>query len=82
MERKFQKLYTDEKFLEVHIQCTRVCYVTHISCKVISDQEVKHNVFDKIFIWSKFLKTEISLGGRKRKYVVLFNKETSLICEV
>ncbi|XP_056698016.1 protein FAR1-RELATED SEQUENCE 3-like [Spinacia oleracea] len=67
VERKFQKLYTDAKFLEVQKQCMR---------------EVEHTVSEKVWIWSKYLKKEISLGGRKRIYVVLFNKKTSFAkCE-
>ncbi|XP_056690054.1 protein FAR1-RELATED SEQUENCE 5-like [Spinacia oleracea] len=75
-ERKCQKVYTDAKFVEVQVQCTRVCYVTPVSKKDISDVEVEHTVSDRVWIWSKFLKKEISLGGSKRTYVVLFNKET------
>ncbi|XP_056699014.1 protein FAR1-RELATED SEQUENCE 4-like isoform X3 [Spinacia oleracea] len=75
-ERKCQKVYTDAKFVEVQVQCTRVCYVTPVSKKDISDVEVEHTVSDRVWIWSKFLKKEISLGGPKRTYVVLFNKET------
>ncbi|XP_056698468.1 protein FAR1-RELATED SEQUENCE 6-like [Spinacia oleracea] len=77
VERKFQKLYTDAKFVEVQIQCMRVCYVTPITSKVVSDVEVEHMVSDKVWVWSKFLRKEISLAGRKRIYVVMFNKETS-----
>ncbi|XP_056687861.1 protein FAR-RED IMPAIRED RESPONSE 1 [Spinacia oleracea] len=77
VERKFQKLYTDAKFVEVQIQCMRVCYVTPITSKVVSDVEVEHTVSDKVWVWSKFLRKEISLAGRKRIYVVMFNKETS-----
>ncbi|XP_056695360.1 protein FAR-RED IMPAIRED RESPONSE 1-like [Spinacia oleracea] len=50
-DRKFQKLYTDAKFLEVQIQCMRECYVTSISSKILSDQEVEHIVSDKVWIW-------------------------------
>ncbi|XP_056690142.1 protein FAR1-RELATED SEQUENCE 6-like [Spinacia oleracea] len=77
VERKFQKLYTDAKFVEVQIQCMRVCYVTPITSKVVFHVEVEHTVSDKVWVWSKFLRKEISLVGRKRIYVVMFNKETS-----
>ncbi|XP_056691884.1 protein FAR1-RELATED SEQUENCE 5-like [Spinacia oleracea] len=40
-ERKCQKVYTDAKFVEVQVQCTRVCYVTPVSKKDISDVEVE-----------------------------------------
>ncbi|XP_056692005.1 protein FAR1-RELATED SEQUENCE 6-like [Spinacia oleracea] len=78
VERKFQKIYTDAKFVEVQLQCTRVCYVSPISSKPISDVEVEHLLSDKVWVWSKFLKKEISLSGRKCTYVVVFNKETSV----
>ncbi|XP_056690151.1 protein FAR1-RELATED SEQUENCE 6-like [Spinacia oleracea] len=78
VERKFQKIHTDAKFVEVQLQCMRVCYVSPISSKPISDVEVEHLLSDKVWVWSKFLKKEISLSGRKRTYVVLFNKETSV----
>ncbi|XP_056697919.1 protein FAR1-RELATED SEQUENCE 5-like [Spinacia oleracea] len=63
VERKFQKLYTDAKFVEVQIQCMRVCFVTHITSKVVSHMEVEHMVSDKVWVWSKFLKKEISLSN-------------------
>ncbi|XP_021733022.1 protein FAR-RED ELONGATED HYPOCOTYL 3-like [Chenopodium quinoa] len=71
IERKFQKLYTDAKFLKVQNQCTRLRYLTCESRKILFESEVEYVFMDHVWIYSKFLKREIPLKEKSKQYVVV-----------
>ena len=45
LERKFQKVYTDAKFVEVQNQCNRVAYLTPVGPKKMVSQTEEEHVF-------------------------------------
>ncbi|XP_021714416.1 protein FAR-RED IMPAIRED RESPONSE 1-like [Chenopodium quinoa] len=64
LERKFQKVYTDAKFVEVQNQCNRVAYLTLVSKKSVSHNEEEYVFSDRVWIYCKKKKKETPLKGR------------------
>ncbi|XP_021771704.1 protein FAR1-RELATED SEQUENCE 6-like [Chenopodium quinoa] len=76
LERKFQKLYTDAKFVEVQNQCNRVAYVTPVEPKkLVSHIEEEHVFSHRVWIYCKKKRREVPSKDRLKEYTVLYNTE-------
>ncbi|KAL2924901.1 Protein FAR-RED ELONGATED HYPOCOTYL 3 [Bienertia sinuspersici] len=52
-EAQFRDVYTDAKFKEVQVQCSRVLYVTPLEKRVVCDNVVEHLLEDIVYTRTK-----------------------------
>ncbi|KAL2935448.1 Protein FAR1-RELATED SEQUENCE 5 [Bienertia sinuspersici] len=71
-EAQFRDVYTDAKFKEVQVQCSRVLYVTPLQKKVVGDNVVQHLLEDIVYTRTKKKREEIATMKR-RTYCVWFD---------
>ncbi|KAL2944701.1 Protein FAR-RED IMPAIRED RESPONSE 1 [Bienertia sinuspersici] len=71
-EAQFRDVYTDAKFKEVQVQCSRVLYVTPLEKRVVGDNVVEHLLEDIVYTRTKKKREEIATMKR-RTYCVWFD---------
>ncbi|KAL2900839.1 Protein FAR-RED ELONGATED HYPOCOTYL 3 [Bienertia sinuspersici] len=71
-EAQFRDVYTDAKFKEVQVQCSRVLYVTPLEKTVVGDNVVEHLLEDIVYTRKKKKREEIATMKR-RTYCVWFD---------
>ncbi|KAL2894396.1 Protein FAR-RED IMPAIRED RESPONSE 1 [Bienertia sinuspersici] len=71
-EAQFRDVYTDAKFKEVQVQCSRVLYVTPLEKRVVGDNVVHHLLEDIVYTRTKKKRKEIATMKR-RTYCVWFD---------
>ncbi|KAL2923462.1 Protein FAR-RED ELONGATED HYPOCOTYL 3 [Bienertia sinuspersici] len=71
-EAQFRDVYTDAKFKEVQVQCSRVLYVTPLQKRVVGDNVVEHLLEDIVYTRTKKKREEIATMKR-RNYGVWFD---------
>ncbi|KAL2930703.1 Protein FAR-RED ELONGATED HYPOCOTYL 3 [Bienertia sinuspersici] len=83
LESQFRDVYTDAKFKEVQVQCTRVMYLTPVEKRTsANDADVVEHLFeDIVYVRNKKTNKEVATT-RRRTYCVEFNINTlECICE-
>ncbi|XP_056695651.1 protein FAR1-RELATED SEQUENCE 8-like [Spinacia oleracea] len=84
IEAVFQKLYTDNKFREVQIQCEKLLYCVVKETKEISKTKFEYVLEDRVWLIKKGKSEEI-LTNHRRFYLVKFcaeAKEVSCMCKM
>ncbi|KAL2935061.1 Protein FAR1-RELATED SEQUENCE 6 [Bienertia sinuspersici] len=71
-EAQFRDVYTDAKFKEVQVQCSRVLYVTPLEKRVVGDNVVEHLLEDIVYTRTKKKREEIAMMKR-RSYCFWFD---------
>ncbi|KAL2931643.1 Protein FAR1-RELATED SEQUENCE 6 [Bienertia sinuspersici] len=71
-EAQSHDVYTDAKFKEVQVQCSRVLYVTPLEKTVVGDNVVEHLLEDIVYTRTKKKREEIATMKR-RTYCVWFD---------
>ncbi|KAL2895569.1 Protein FAR-RED ELONGATED HYPOCOTYL 3 [Bienertia sinuspersici] len=71
-EAQFRYVYTDAKFKEVQVQCSRVLYVTPLEKRVVCDNVVEHLLEDIVYTRTKKKRGEI-VTMQRRTYCVWFD---------
>ncbi|KAL2900383.1 Protein FAR1-RELATED SEQUENCE 2 [Bienertia sinuspersici] len=71
-DAQFRDVYTDAKFKEVQVQCSRVLYVTPLEKRVVGDNVVEHLLEDIVYTRTKKKREEIATMKR-RTYCVWFD---------
>ncbi|KAL2923415.1 Protein FAR-RED ELONGATED HYPOCOTYL 3 [Bienertia sinuspersici] len=71
-EAQFRDVYTDAKFKEVQVQCSRVLYVTPLEKREVGDNVVEHLLEDIVYTRTKKKREEIATMKR-RAYCVWFD---------
>ncbi|KAL2896574.1 Protein FAR1-RELATED SEQUENCE 2 [Bienertia sinuspersici] len=71
-EARFRDVYTDAKFKEVQVQCSRVLYVTPLEKRVVCDNVVEHLLEDIVYTRTKKKREDIATMKR-RTYCVWFD---------
>ncbi|KAL2932532.1 Protein FAR1-RELATED SEQUENCE 2 [Bienertia sinuspersici] len=71
-EAQFRDVYTDAKFKEVQVQCSRVLYLTPLEKRVVADNVVQHLLEDIVYTRTKKKREEIATTKR-RTYCVWFD---------
>lgn len=72
VECVFQKLYTDAKFKEVQLECTKVLYINGVEKKVVSDHVMEHTLEDRVWTLCKSTRNEV-VTKKRCTYKVMFN---------
>ncbi|KAL2942622.1 Protein FAR-RED ELONGATED HYPOCOTYL 3, partial [Bienertia sinuspersici] len=71
-EVQFRGVYTDAKYKEVQVQCSRVLYVTPLEKRVVGNNVVEHLLEDIVYTRTKKKREEIATMKR-RSYCVWFD---------
>ncbi|KAL2893973.1 Protein FAR-RED ELONGATED HYPOCOTYL 3 [Bienertia sinuspersici] len=71
-EAQFHDVYTDAKFREVQVQCSKVLYVTPFEKRVVCDNVMEHLLEDIVYTQTKKKREEIAIMKR-RTYCVWFD---------
>ncbi|XP_056695288.1 protein FAR-RED IMPAIRED RESPONSE 1-like [Spinacia oleracea] len=69
-EERFQKIYTDAKFHEVQIECSRVLYVRCLNKKMLDESVEEYELEDRVWIKPKHARKEI-VTKHKTKHMIL-----------
>ncbi|XP_021761806.1 protein FAR1-RELATED SEQUENCE 6-like [Chenopodium quinoa] len=82
VEKKFQKIYTDNKFQEIQTECSRMMYCSVREERVLSENLTQYWLVDRVWIVPPGASEEV-ITNRRRIYKVLYfplTKEVQCDC--